>query len=96
MKLENKLAFITGGGRGIGRAIALAFAREGASVSLVARTRAQIESVADEVRSMGGSAAAFECDVAMFGEVERAFELTRKEFGRPPVILRRPPAVWRI
>jgi len=87
MKLENKLAFITGGGRGIGRAIALAFAREGASVSLVARTRAQIESVADEVRSMGGSAAAFECDVAMFGEVERAFELTRKEFGRPPVIL---------
>jgi len=87
MKLANKLAFITGGGRGIGRAIAIAFAREGASVSLVARTRAQIESVADEIKSMGGKAAAFECDVALFGEVERAFELSKKEFGRAPVIL---------
>ena len=87
MKLENRLAFITGGGRGIGRAIALAFVGEGASVSLVARTRAQIESVAEEVRSAGGNAKSFECDVALFGDVERAFELTQKEFGRAPDIL---------
>jgi len=87
MKLTNKLAFITGGGRGIGRAIALAFAREGAGVSLAARTRSQIETVADEVRSEGGAAGAFECDVALLGEVERAFELTIKEFGRAPDIL---------
>jgi NAD(P)-dependent dehydrogenase (short-subunit alcohol dehydrogenase family) len=87
MKLANKLAFITGGGRGIGRAIALAFAREGASVSLSARTRTEIEVVANEINSQGGTAAAFECDVSLFGDVARAYELTVKHFGRAPDIL---------
>lgn len=87
MKLENRLAFITGGGRGIGRAIAHAFAKEGASISVTARTRGQIESVAGEIRNAGGTAAAFECDVALFGDVQRAFELTCKHFGRAPDIL---------
>ena len=84
MKLANRLAFITGGGRGIGRAIAIAFAGEGASVALAARTRDQIEKVASEI---GGDSAAFVCDVALFGDVERAFELTIKKFGRAPDIL---------
>lgn len=87
MKLANKLAFITGGGRGIGRAIALAFAREGASVSLSARTRTEIEAVANEINGQGGTAAAFECDVSLFGDVERAYGLTVKHFGRAPGIL---------
>jgi NAD(P)-dependent dehydrogenase (short-subunit alcohol dehydrogenase family) len=87
MKLANRLAFITGGGRGIGRAIAIAFAREGARISLAARTRSQIDSVAEEIRNLNGTATAFECDVALFGDVERAFELTAKEFGRAPDIL---------
>ena len=84
MKLANRLAFITGGGRGIGRAIAIAFAGEGASVALAARTRDQIEKVASEIE---GDSAAFVCDVALFGDVERAFELTIKKFGRAPDIL---------
>ena len=86
-KLANRLAFITGGGRGIGRAIALEFAREGAGVTLAARTRAEIDKVAGEVRAAGGTAAAVECDVAKFGDVERAFEFANKEFGRAPDIL---------
>jgi|SRR6185503_8573083 len=87
MKLANRIAFITGGGRGIGRAIALSFAREGATVSLAARTRAEIDKVTTEVRAAGGTAAAVECDVAKFGDVERAFAFTSKEFGRAPDIL---------
>src|SRR5689334_13375474 len=63
LALEGKRAVITGAGRGIGRAIALAFAQAGADVALVARTAAGIESLAEEIAAMGSRAVPVTCDV---------------------------------
>ena len=66
-----KTALITGGGRGIGRAIALAFAREGIRIAVAARTADQVEQVASEI---GNGAIALVCDVADPESVARIFE----------------------
>jgi NAD(P)-dependent dehydrogenase (short-subunit alcohol dehydrogenase family) len=81
------MAFVTGGGRGIGRAVAHAFAREGARLFVVARTAAEVERVADEIRAVSGgggvgdAAAHAVCDVADPRSVERAFKEAREFFG---------------
>src|SRR5438132_12077734 len=71
-RLDNRSAFITGAGRGIGRACAVALAEAGAEVWLAARTREEIEAAAAEIRAAGGKAHAVVCDVTNSAELRRA------------------------
>ncbi|MEP6635542.1 MAG: SDR family oxidoreductase, partial [Acidobacteriota bacterium] len=86
MKLANRLALITGGGRGIGRAIAHEFAREGAQLVLAARTREQVEQVSGELGETTKSLALV-CDVSDLKSVEKMFADTVAAFGHGPDIL---------
>jgi NAD(P)-dependent dehydrogenase (short-subunit alcohol dehydrogenase family) len=86
-RLSGKVAFITGGGTGIGRACALAFAREGAAVIIVGRRSAPLASVAAEIVAAGGEALALECDVTDRAAVETAIAAAEKHFGRLDVIV---------
>jgi NAD(P)-dependent dehydrogenase (short-subunit alcohol dehydrogenase family) len=81
-KFGGKAAFITGGGTGIGRATALAFAREGASVAVVGHTPENVEEVASLIEQQGGRAIAITCDVSEADQVKAAVERTVEVFGR--------------
>ena len=85
--LTDKVAIITGAGRGIGRGIALGFAEAGADVVCAARTESQIESVAEEVRKLGRRALAVQTDVMRTSDLERLVETTVAEFGRLDVLV---------
>jgi NAD(P)-dependent dehydrogenase (short-subunit alcohol dehydrogenase family) len=87
-KLAQRIAVITGGGRGIGRAVALAFAREGADVMVLARTEGEVRRVAEEVGGECGVRAFHAvCDVSDAASVRGAFEQAREQFGRDADIL---------
>ena len=87
MLLAEKVAVITGGGRGIGRAIALKFAGEGAAVVVAARTKSEIEEVAEEIRQSGGPAAAVSADVADEKDCERLVREAASRFGSVDVLV---------
>jgi NAD(P)-dependent dehydrogenase (short-subunit alcohol dehydrogenase family) len=82
--MNNKIALITGGGRGIGRAIALAFAREGIRIAVAARTAEQVQQVANEI---GNGAIALVCDVADPASVTRMFSDLRERLGDADILV---------
>jgi len=86
-RLSGKMALITGGGTGIGRAIALAFAQEGASVTVAGRRLEKLREVISEVQKQGGAGLAMECDVSRAKDVERAVKGTVERFGRLNVLV---------
>jgi meso-butanediol dehydrogenase/(S,S)-butanediol dehydrogenase/diacetyl reductase len=80
MRLQNKVAVVTGGGRGIGRAIALAFAREGADVAVTGRTTTEIESVSAEINALGRVGVAIPVDFSQRDAIQPCVEQIRAHF----------------
>jgi 3-oxoacyl-[acyl-carrier protein] reductase len=85
--LKNKNALITGAGKGIGKAIAIALAKEGVNVILVARTQEDIDKVASKVRSLRVKALAITADVADINSVNAAVEKALAEFGTIDILI---------
>lgn len=82
MQLDNKLAVITGGGRGIGRAMALAFAGKGANVAVVDLHDADLEETVRGCQALGVRAAAYRCNVANEAQLVATLDRVVSDFGR--------------
>jgi 3-oxoacyl-[acyl-carrier protein] reductase len=85
--MNNRVAFVTGASRGIGKACALALSGAGARVALGARRRDKLEEVAGEIRSRGGEAFVAELDLASDESIKNAFATAAKEFGRVDILV---------
>jgi len=81
-KLDNKAALVTGGGRGIGRAIAIALSEEGCNVAVASRTLSEVQRVAGEIEKFGVRAMAIQADISKPADVKRMVKKTLSNFGR--------------
>jgi NAD(P)-dependent dehydrogenase (short-subunit alcohol dehydrogenase family) len=87
MLLNNKVALITGSGRGIGRAIARLFAQEGASIFLAARTEPELAQTAKEIAEAGGNATYVTADFSREPDCSRVAAAAREKFGRVDILV---------
>jgi len=86
-KLENKLALVTGASRGIGAAVAKAYAREGAHVILLSRTPGALMKVDDEIRETGGTATIMPCDLSNLDQVDLIGPNIAGRFGKLDIVV---------
>lgn len=87
MKLQNRVALVTGAGRGLGRSIALKLAREGARIVVSDILLEHAEDAAKEIKALGGDVLAVQTNVANKQDVERLFEKTLSEFERIDILV---------
>lgn len=86
MKLQDKVAILTGAGRGIGRATAVLFAQEGAKLALAARSKDELDEVIARIEQNGGEAIALPTDVRSKTQVQRLVEATLERFGTVDIL----------
>ena len=99
--LKDKIAIVTGSGRGLGRNIALGLADAGADVVVVARTSNDVEAVADEITAKGKRALAMPTDVRSSEQIDNLVEKTLAEFGRIDILVNNaggtfPTDIWKV
>jgi NAD(P)-dependent dehydrogenase (short-subunit alcohol dehydrogenase family) len=87
MKLKDKVAIVTGGGTGIGKAISLALANEGAVVVVAARSLSRLEQAAEEIKSGGGRAKAIQTDISDHEQVKQMVAQVIKDFGHIDILV---------
>jgi 3-oxoacyl-[acyl-carrier protein] reductase len=85
--LEGKVAIVTGGGRGIGRTIALKLAREGANIITFSRTKSEIKKVHKEILTLGRKSVAIVADVRKSSDIKHVANVTLKEFGKIDILI---------
>ncbi|KAF2328962.1 MULTISPECIES: 3-ketoacyl-ACP reductase [Flavobacterium] len=85
--LKNKNAFITGAGKGIGKAVAIALAKEGVNLILVSRTQKDVEQLADEASNLGVKALALTADVSDINSINKAVEKALAEFKHIDILI---------
>jgi 7-alpha-hydroxysteroid dehydrogenase len=86
-RIDDKVALVTGAGRGIGRATALALAENGADVALAARSADQLEEVAEEIRQLGRRAIVYPCNAAKTENLAAFTEEAMSAFGRIDIVI---------
>jgi 2-dehydro-3-deoxy-D-gluconate 5-dehydrogenase len=85
-QLSGQVAIVTGGGRGIGKAVAVAYAREGARVAITARGEDEIEAAAEEIRAFGGEALAVAADVCRESDVDQMVARVLEQWGQVDIL----------
>lgn len=87
MKMKDKVAIVTGAGRGIGKAIALSYAREGADIIAVSRTPSEVKETASQIKALGRHALPLKVDVSRREDVENTVKSALEEFGKIDVLV---------